>query len=114
MQECRNLRSGKYRALLVPQAPPLGFFLQMDQRGVAVIISDAEFFPAAGSVDFFQQRFVRGRVKVQAAYLIFSPCRVFVRLGYGSQALPQNEHIQVGYFMFPLMTEIPVLSQRQN
>ena len=64
----------------VPQTASLIFFFQMNKRGIAIVVADAEFFADTDTVQFFPQGFVRQVVKVETSDFIFSVGGMFVRL----------------------------------
>ena len=80
----------------------------MDDRGIAVIIADAELLAQVYPVDLFPQRLVAEIVKVEAADQIPAVFGMGIALGHRAQALPDGQKIRITDLMLPLMAVMDV------
>ena len=76
----------------------------MDNRGIQIVIPDAELFPQVDPVDFFPQCLVVRVIKIQAADQIFSINGVWIRLCYRTKTLPDGKQISIADLVLPFMT----------
>ena len=73
-----NLFVIQYRLFFAAKSVLLCFLFKQNKRAVAVIVADAELFPAVYTVKLFPQRLVGQIVKIQTADLVDSVDGVFV------------------------------------
>jgi len=78
-----------------PQTVHFAFFLQMDQRNVAVIIADAELLPHIHAVQLFPQRLIAQIVEIKAANIIFAVYGVGVRFHHRPQPHSDRKQVEI-------------------
>ena len=81
----------------------LALFLEVDHRGVAVVVADADLLAQVHAVDLLAQGLVVGVVKVERADEIPAVHGVRVDLGHGAQALPDREQVEICDLVLPLV-----------
>ena len=103
-----RLRCRKHGGLLAAQCVALALFFQMKERGIAVVIADAEFLPHVDSIELFPQSRIRGIVEIETPNAVCSADGVGIRLRHGLK--PPAYGDQVG----PVDLDFPFVPKRHG
>ena len=106
-----DLSGGQLRHRFGAQPVPLALLLQADEGGLAVVISDPEFFPAVHPVDLLPEGLVPPVVEVQAPDLVRPAHGVAVGPAHRPKPRPEGQPVGQIDLVLPL---VPVSCRRHH